>query len=171
MFCLSHFRQQFVPAVDLACLYRGPLYFCRKLVSDSGRVCSNEPLLLRWARLLFWTLPHAKNSLQGRQRVGRCHQQWLDFWAHGHMPVGHSIDVWNCPSVVDPETWFIMHIATKTLIWHPLQICSSSLAKLCTPAFPAWSLVFIFKSSRVYKRLDCLEQSSTSFCVGFLGWG
>lgn len=53
MFCLSHFRQQFVPAGNLACLYRRPLYFSRKLVSNSGRGCCNEPLLLRWARFLF----------------------------------------------------------------------------------------------------------------------
>lgn len=110
VFCLSRFRQQFVPAVGLACLYRRPLYFCRKLVSDSRRCISIEPLLLRQAKLLFWTLPHDKSSLRRRAELGGVtSSDWVS--GHSNMQGGHSIGVWNSPSLCG-RSWHLVYYAS-----------------------------------------------------------
>lgn len=68
--------------------------------------------------------------------------------------------------VAEPETWLIMQSHR-----HPLQPCSSSLAKFFTASFFSWSLVFLLKISGLSWTLDCLEQSLAAFCSSFPGWG
>lgn len=182
MSCLGHSRQQFLPTVDLVCLYRRPLYCCRNHVSDPGGCCSSQLLLLTVARLLFWTLPcrlflsWVLALTWARQRAGKCHQQWWHVQV-GQRQCGRGDGQSHCCLEQPLSVWQNQRLglpcraAAKTVNRHPLQLCNSSLVKLFTAYFPAWSLVFILKISRLSWTLDCLEQSSTSFCMSFLGWG